>query len=63
MLCLTRKIQESVAIDGGRILVTVLSIDRGKIRLGFTAPRDVRIDRKEIHDERQAETRPALAAV
>jgi carbon storage regulator CsrA len=33
---------------GDDIIVTVIRIDRGKVRLAFEAPRDVRIDREEV---------------
>jgi carbon storage regulator len=48
MLVLTRKVGEVVVIDGC-ITVTVVSVDGNKIRLGITAPPDVRIDREEVH--------------
>ena len=51
MLVLTRKVGEKVVVDG-RITVTVVAVDRNKIRLGITAPPDVRIDREEIHRQR-----------
>jgi carbon storage regulator CsrA len=47
MLILRRKIGERIVIDG-RIEVTVLHIRGGKVRLGFDAPRDVRVLREEI---------------
>jgi carbon storage regulator len=47
MLILRRKIGERIVIDG-RIEVTVLHIRGGKVRLGFQAPRDVRVLREEI---------------
>jgi carbon storage regulator len=52
MLVLTRKVGESIVIEGG-ITVTVISIDRGKIRLGITAPPEVRVDREEVYQRRQ----------
>ena len=51
MLVLTRKVGEKVVIDGC-ITVTVVAVDGNKIRLGITAPPDVRIDREEIHRQR-----------
>ena len=51
MLVLTRKAGESIIIDD-QIKITVLSIDGGKIRLGIDAPRDVPVDRAEIHARR-----------
>jgi carbon storage regulator len=47
MLILRRRIGERVVIDG-RIEVTVLHIRGGKVRLGFNAPRDVRVLREEV---------------
>ena len=51
MLVLTRKVGEKVVIDGC-ITVTVLAVDGSKIRLGITAPPEVRIDREEVHRQR-----------
>lgn len=48
MLVLSRKVGEQVVIDGG-ITVTITSIDGNKVRLGISAPPDVRIDRAEVH--------------
>ena len=50
MLILTRRIGESVEINGN-ITVTVLESTHGKIRLGFDAPADVHILRSELIDE------------
>lgn len=47
MLVLTRKRDESVVIDGG-IVVTVVGIENGKVRLGFTAPPKTGIRRAEL---------------
>jgi carbon storage regulator len=51
MLVLTRKVGEVVVIDGC-ITVTVVSVDGNKIRLGITAPPEIRIDREEVHRRR-----------
>lgn len=48
MLILTRKEQESIII-GPNIRITVLEIDRNKVRLGIEAPKEVRIDREEVY--------------
>lgn len=61
MLTLTRKKAESVVLDGGRIVVTVVEVDRGKVRLGFTCDRSVPVDREEVHRAKQA-GEPAKAA-
>jgi carbon storage regulator len=47
MLVLSRKLGEKIYI-GENICITVVDIDRGKIRLGIEAPRDVPIYRQEL---------------
>ncbi|MFL5241987.1 MAG: carbon storage regulator [Gemmataceae bacterium] len=47
MLVLSRKLGEKIFI-GEKICITVVDIDRGKIRLGIEAPRDVPIFRQEL---------------
>lgn len=47
MLVLSRKENESIVIDG-RIKVTVVAIQGGRIRLGIEAPKDVPICRSEL---------------
>jgi len=47
MLVLSRKLGEKIYI-GRHICTTVVDIDRGKIRLGIEAPRDVPIYRHEL---------------
>ena len=46
MLVLTRKLNESVIIDGG-IEIMVVAVRGNKVRLGFRAPADVAIQRSE----------------
>lgn len=49
MLVLSRKLGEKIFIGANaEIVVTVVDIDRGKIRLGIEAPRDVPIYRTEL---------------
>jgi carbon storage regulator len=47
MLVLSRKLGEKIFI-GENICITVVDVDRGKIRLGIEAPREVPIFRKEL---------------
>lgn len=47
MLVLSRKLGEKIWI-GADICITVVDIDRGKIRVGIEAPRDVPIYRQEL---------------
>jgi carbon storage regulator len=51
MLVLTRRIGEEIVI-GGNIRVTVVAVEGNKVRLGVTAPRDVTVDRQEVHVRR-----------
>ena len=51
MLVLSRKVGEKVVIDGC-ITVAVVAVDGNKIRLGITAPPEVRIHREEVHRQR-----------
>jgi carbon storage regulator len=48
MLILTRRPGETIRI-GTDIEVTVIGIYHGQVRIGITAPKDVVVDREEIH--------------
>lgn len=53
MLVLARKVGERVII-ADEIVVQVLNVSHdGKVRLAFSAPDDIRIDREEVHKLRQ----------
>lgn len=47
MLVLSRKKNESIVIDGG-IEITVVEIRGGKVRLGFSAPKGIKVHRSEV---------------
>jgi len=50
MLSLTREVGQQILI-GDDVVLTVLSVSaNGRVRLGIEAPRQVRIDRKEVLD-------------
>ena len=49
MLMLSRKKNESIVINDN-IVVMVIEIRGDKVRLGFDAPKDVRIHRREVYD-------------
>jgi carbon storage regulator len=51
MLVLTRKSGEEIVIDGV-IRVAVISVQGDRIRLGIDAPKEVVVDRAEIHERR-----------
>ena len=50
MLVLSRRLNEAILI-AGNIEVTVVQIDRGRVKLGITAPREVEVWRTELLDE------------
>jgi carbon storage regulator len=54
MLVLSRKAQEEIMI-GDDIRITVVEVAPGRVKLGITAPRSVRVDRGEIHTRKQQE--------
>ncbi len=58
MLYLTRKIGESVVINGD-IEVTVIEVRGRSVRLGFTFPPTASVLRREIFERVQAENRAA----
>ncbi len=63
MLILRRRIGERIVIDG-HIEVTVLQVRGGKVRLGFNAPRHVRVLRQEVlQPESEGESETVEAAV
>lgn len=50
MLSLTREVGQQILI-GDDVVLTVLSVSaNGRVRLGIEAPKQVRIDRKEVLD-------------
>ena len=53
MLVLTRKVREGLWI-GDNVFIAVLSIQRGRVKLGIEAPENIKIDREELRppDER-----------
>jgi carbon storage regulator len=53
-LILTRRAGQTVHI-GSDITVTVIGIDGGQVRLAFSAPPTVRIDRAEVRERINAE--------
>jgi len=60
MLVLSRKLGEKIMI-GPDIIITVIDIDRGKIRLGIDAPRDVPVFRSELLAGKEASDGPPRA--
>lgn len=54
MLVLSRKQDESIVI-GGEIEVMIVEIRGDKVRLGITAPKNIEVHRKEVHEAIQRE--------
>jgi len=52
MLVLSRKSDESICINEN-VVVTVLSIQGDKVRLGIEAPREMPVHRKEVYERIQ----------
>ncbi len=60
MLVLMRRGGESIRI-GDCVTVKILGIVGGSVCIGVTAPREIRVDRKEVHERRQLALRPRVA--
>lgn len=58
MLVLTRKVNQSIVIDGD-VEVVVLEVRGEQVRLGIRAPKDVAVHRKEVYDQIQSENQSA----
>lgn len=57
MLVLSRREQEVIVI--GDIRLTVVRIDRDKVRLGIDAPREIPVHRSEVAERFQQQPPPA----
>ncbi len=58
MLIVTRKVGEVVVVND-TIEVVLVSVEGSQVRLGFNAPSDVHIYRKEVYDRIQSANREA----
>lgn len=61
MLILSRKLNESIVIDG-RIVVKILRIDKDTVKLGIQAPAELPVHRQEIFDVIQKNKQASLNA-
>lgn len=53
MLILSRKIGEQIVI-GDDITITIVAIDRDKVKVGVTGPKNIPVDRFEVRDRKNA---------
>jgi carbon storage regulator len=51
MLVLSRRVGEEIIIHDN-IRVTVVAVKGDRVRIGVVAPRDVAVDRSEVHERR-----------
>jgi len=51
MLVLSRRVGEEIIINDN-VRVTVVAVKGDRVRLGIVAPRDVTVDRSEVHERR-----------
>ena len=67
MLILSRKIGESVVIDG-KVIVKIIRTDGDTVKVGIQAPSNIPVHRQEVYEEiqranREAATRAPLSQV
>ena len=55
MLILTRRVGETIVINGEEIKVMVLGVKGNQVRLGVSAPKDVSVHREEIYERIEKE--------
>lgn len=56
MLVLMRGLDQDIVI-GDDIAVKVLGIKDGKVKLGITAPREIKVDRREVRRAKDSKTK------
>ena len=61
MLILSRKLNESIVIDG-RIIVKILRIERDTVKIGIQAPAELPVHRQEVYDMIQKNKQASLNA-
>lgn len=51
MLVLSRRVGEEIVIDNN-IRITIVSVKGDRVRIGVAAPKNVAVDRAEVHERR-----------
>jgi carbon storage regulator len=59
MLILSRKLGESIVIDGN-IHVKIMRVDGDVVKIGIEAPADVQVHRQEVYEEIEQSNQAAL---
>lgn len=62
MLILSRKIGETVVIDG-QIRVKIVRLEGDAVKIGIEAPASVSVHRQEVYDEIQQSNKQAVTGV
>ena len=52
MFFLTRNVGDEIIIDE-EVRITIVEVEDNRVRLGFTAPKETRIDRREVYERRK----------
>jgi carbon storage regulator len=50
MLVISRKPDETIVIDGGRVVITIIETRQGNVKLGIDAASEITIHRGEIQE-------------
>ncbi|NTU69818.1 carbon storage regulator CsrA [bacterium] len=59
MLVLARKAGEKIIINEN-ITIMILSINGGHVKVGVDAPKDISVDREEVFEKKQKESKDFL---
>lgn len=63
MLVLSRKKNQDIIIADNIVVKIIEIVDNTIVRLGIDAPKDVVVDRREVHEKRKAGLSPVAAIV
>jgi carbon storage regulator len=62
MLVISRHVNETIVIGGGMVVITVVRLEHGKVRIGIDAPKELIVDRGEVHERRQQNAEKEMRA-
>jgi carbon storage regulator len=62
MLVLSRKLNESIVINNGEIVITLVEVRGEKVRLGVEAPRHISVHRQEVWNAIQSASQASPAS-